>query len=162
MCAAQWDGLGQLKAISPGGWHATRTWSIITHTDFSAFSLLWKRIELTRLPLIGMFAASQVITYKAKPALRHIHSILLKDADCYNSEILQTNDSRGLLLHPFITYSALAEKKRSKLLYWLYLVDPSKKKVGVQLHELLGAVGHGYRLNSCALNTGCSDKQGAQ
>lgn len=38
----------------------------------------------------------------------------------------------------------------------------AKKKVSVELHELLGGVGHGYRLNSCAPNTGYGDKQGAQ
>lgn len=39
-----------------------------------------------------------------------------------------------------------------------YPEDPcGKKEVCVELHELLGSGGHGYRLNSCAPNTGFSE-----
>lgn len=142
---AQCDSLGRLTGISAGDWHVKCTWSINAHWfPFSVLTLLWKEIKLTRLLLTGMFAASQVITYKSKSALKH-NNITIKW------------DKRTSLAFTHYKYCSCC------LLFGLYPVDPcGKKKVGVELHELLGAVGHEYRLNSCAPNTGYSDKQGAQ
>ena len=63
----------RVDAAQCGGWGTTEQPSVqvltrsvhIVHFPFSASSLLWKEIELTRQPLIRMFVAFQIPTYKA-------------------------------------------------------------------------------------------------